>query len=229
MLPRQTTFWRRSLPKDFCYQCFNKQQSVRLWRARSELSGSLLSVMRTTQKIRPIYCCYYCCYYPVVDLLYHHLNNTHSSSLFSPLFLFYLSFFSRMSSKRPASPYGGTDGEVTMATSRQRVEEEETEGLGGVIHLPLAPYCSKVSPRSPPNRSLDSPPNTVSTNSPILFKTVPSRAGDLRPSAAWTQVHQLKAFSSCLPSTSFGTHSETLRAVSWAFSKDYSHTFSFNG
>ncbi|KAF3704974.1 Transcription factor SOX-5 [Channa argus] len=66
----------------------------------------------------------------------------------------------RMSSKRPASPYGGTDGEVTMATSRQRVEDEESEGLGGVIHLPLASYCGKVSPRSPPNRNLDSPPNT---------------------------------------------------------------------
>ncbi|XP_030576473.1 transcription factor SOX-5 isoform X4 [Archocentrus centrarchus] len=66
---------------------------------------------------------------------------------------------SLMSSKRPASPYGGTDGEVTMATSRQRVEDEESEGLGGVIHLPLASYCNKVSPRSPPNRNLDSPPN----------------------------------------------------------------------
>nr|XP_020457040.1 transcription factor SOX-5 isoform X3 [Monopterus albus] len=66
----------------------------------------------------------------------------------------------RMSSKRPASPYGGTDGEVTMATSRQRVEDEESEGLGGVIHLPLASYCGKVSPRSPPSRNLDSPPNT---------------------------------------------------------------------
>ncbi|XP_045928117.1 transcription factor SOX-5 isoform X5 [Micropterus dolomieu] len=65
----------------------------------------------------------------------------------------------RMSSKRPASPYGGTDGEVTMATSRQRIEDEESEGLGGVIHLPLASYCGKVSPRSPPNRNLDSPPN----------------------------------------------------------------------
>uniref|UniRef100_A0A1A8V676 SRY-box containing gene 5 n=1 Tax=Nothobranchius furzeri TaxID=105023 RepID=A0A1A8V676_NOTFU len=63
----------------------------------------------------------------------------------------------RMSSKRPASPYGGTDGEVTMATSRQRVEDDESEGLGGVIHLPLASYCGKVSPRSPPNRNLDSP------------------------------------------------------------------------
>uniref|UniRef100_A0A3Q0TEJ4 SRY-box transcription factor 5 n=1 Tax=Amphilophus citrinellus TaxID=61819 RepID=A0A3Q0TEJ4_AMPCI len=62
---------------------------------------------------------------------------------------------------RPASPYGGTDGEVTMATSRQRVEDEESEGLGGVIHLPLASYCNKVSPRSPPNRNLDSPPNMV--------------------------------------------------------------------
>ncbi|XP_019133700.1 transcription factor SOX-5 isoform X6 [Larimichthys crocea] len=65
----------------------------------------------------------------------------------------------RMSSKRPASPYGGTDGEVTMATSRQRVEDEDSEGLGGVIHLPLASYCGKVSPRSPPSRNLDSPPN----------------------------------------------------------------------
>lgn len=69
--------------------------------------------------------------------------------------------FSRMSSKRPASPYGGTDGEVTMATSRQRVEDEENEGLGGVIHLPLASYCGKVSPRSPSNRNLESPANTV--------------------------------------------------------------------
>nr|XP_061809137.1 transcription factor SOX-5-like isoform X1 [Nerophis lumbriciformis] len=66
-----------------------------------------------------------------------------------------------MSSKRPASPYGGTDGEVTIATSRQRVEDEESEGLGSVIHLPLASYCSKVSPRSPPFRSLDSPPNNT--------------------------------------------------------------------
>ncbi|KAM4569440.1 transcription factor SOX-5 isoform 2-T2 [Odontesthes bonariensis] len=66
----------------------------------------------------------------------------------------------RMSSKRPASPYGGTDGEVTMATSRQRVEDEEIEGLGGVIHLPLGSYCGKVSPRSPPNRHLDSPSST---------------------------------------------------------------------
>ncbi|XP_069556164.1 transcription factor SOX-5 isoform X12 [Brachyistius frenatus] len=65
----------------------------------------------------------------------------------------------RMSSKRPASPYGGTDGEVTMATSRQRVEDEESEGLGGVIHLPLSSYCGKVSPRSPPNRNVDSPLN----------------------------------------------------------------------
>uniref|UniRef100_A0A8C9YHX4 SRY-box transcription factor 5 n=1 Tax=Sander lucioperca TaxID=283035 RepID=A0A8C9YHX4_SANLU len=64
-----------------------------------------------------------------------------------------------MSSKRPASPYGRTDGEVTMATSRQRMEDEDSEGLGGVIHLPLVSYCGKVSPRSPPNRNLDSPPN----------------------------------------------------------------------
>ncbi|XP_060929888.1 transcription factor SOX-5 isoform X2 [Limanda limanda] len=65
----------------------------------------------------------------------------------------------RMSSKRPASPYGGTDGDITMATSRQRMEDDESEGLGGVIHLPLVSYCSKVSPRSPASRSLDSPTN----------------------------------------------------------------------
>ncbi|XP_052410923.1 transcription factor SOX-5 isoform X1 [Carassius gibelio] len=63
--------------------------------------------------------------------------------------------FNRMSSKRPASPYGGTDGEVVMATSRQRLEDEEVDGHA-VIHLPLSTYCSKVSPRSP--RLLDSPP-----------------------------------------------------------------------
>ncbi|XP_051544950.1 transcription factor SOX-5-like isoform X4 [Myxocyprinus asiaticus] len=63
--------------------------------------------------------------------------------------------FNRMSSKRPASPYGGTDGEVVMATSRQRLDDEEVDGHA-VIHLPLSSYCSKVSPRSP--RLLDSPP-----------------------------------------------------------------------
>ncbi|XP_055793853.1 transcription factor SOX-5 isoform X8 [Salvelinus fontinalis] len=58
-----------------------------------------------------------------------------------------------MSSKRPISPYGGTDGEVVMATSRQRLEEEERDDGQAVMHLPLTPYCSKVSPRP-----LDSPP-----------------------------------------------------------------------
>lgn len=65
-----------------------------------------------------------------------------------------------MSSKRPASPYGGTDGEVVMATSRQRLEDEESDGHA-VIHLPLSSYCSKVSPRSP--RLLDSPPTLHTT------------------------------------------------------------------
>ncbi|XP_065124721.1 transcription factor SOX-5 isoform X4 [Paramisgurnus dabryanus] len=68
--------------------------------------------------------------------------------------------FNRMSSKRPASPYGGTDGEVVMATSRQRLEDEESDGHA-VIHLPLSSYCSKVSPRSP--RLLDSPPTLHTT------------------------------------------------------------------
>ncbi|KAK1790307.1 hypothetical protein P4O66_014216, partial [Electrophorus voltai] len=66
----------------------------------------------------------------------------------------------KMSSKRPASPYGGTDGEVVMATSRQRLEDEEVDGHA-VIHLPLSSYCSKVSPRSP--RPLDSPPTLHSS------------------------------------------------------------------
>ncbi|MBN3278336.1 SOX5 factor, partial [Polyodon spathula] len=49
-----------------------------------------------------------------------------------------------MSSKRPASPYGGTDGEVAMATSRQKLEDKESDGLP-VIHLPLnSSYSSKL-------------------------------------------------------------------------------------
>ncbi|NP_001230092.1 transcription factor SOX-5 isoform c [Mus musculus] len=66
--------------------------------------------------------------------------------------------FERMSSKRPASPYGETDGEVAMVTSRQKVEEEESERLPA-FHLPLhevdgnkvmsslAPYNSSTSPQ----------------------------------------------------------------------------------
>ncbi|XP_068046611.1 transcription factor SOX-5 isoform X6 [Anomalospiza imberbis] len=42
----------------------------------------------------------------------------------------------RMSSKRPASPYGEADGEVAMVTSRQKVGEEESDGLPA-FHLPL--------------------------------------------------------------------------------------------
>ncbi|KAM4676785.1 transcription factor SOX-5 isoform 6-T6 [Discoglossus pictus] len=44
--------------------------------------------------------------------------------------------FERMSSKRPASPYGEADGEVAMVTSRQKMEEEESDGLPA-FHLPL--------------------------------------------------------------------------------------------
>ncbi|XP_066561455.1 transcription factor SOX-5 isoform X5 [Amia ocellicauda] len=51
--------------------------------------------------------------------------------------------FKRMSSKRPVSPYGGTDGEVVMATSRQKLEDEESDGHP-VIHLPLnSSYSTK--------------------------------------------------------------------------------------
>ncbi|XP_065424452.1 transcription factor SOX-5 isoform X26 [Chrysemys picta bellii] len=65
--------------------------------------------------------------------------------------------FERMSSKRPASPYGEADGEVAMVTSRQKVEEEESDGLPA-FHLPLhevdgnkvmssfAPHNSSTSP-----------------------------------------------------------------------------------
>uniref|UniRef100_A0AAZ3SNW3 HMG box domain-containing protein n=1 Tax=Oncorhynchus tshawytscha TaxID=74940 RepID=A0AAZ3SNW3_ONCTS len=56
---------------------------------------------------------------------------------------------SLLSPCRPISPYGGTDGEVVMATSRQRLEEEERDDGQAVMHLPLTPYCSKVSPLSP--------------------------------------------------------------------------------
>ncbi|XP_060101878.1 transcription factor SOX-5 isoform X1 [Heteronotia binoei] len=44
--------------------------------------------------------------------------------------------FERMTSKRPASPYGEADGEVAMVTGRQKVEEEESDGLQA-FHLPL--------------------------------------------------------------------------------------------
>ncbi|XP_078276125.1 transcription factor SOX-5 isoform X2 [Rhinoraja longicauda] len=46
--------------------------------------------------------------------------------------------FKRMSSKRPASPYGETDGEAASATSRQKVEEGESNGHS-TFHLALPP------------------------------------------------------------------------------------------
>ncbi|XP_018107319.1 transcription factor Sox-5-like isoform X1 [Xenopus laevis] len=42
----------------------------------------------------------------------------------------------RMSSKRPASPYGEADGEVAMVTSRQKMEDDGSDGLPA-FHLPL--------------------------------------------------------------------------------------------
>ncbi|XP_070294611.1 LOW QUALITY PROTEIN: transcription factor SOX-5 [Salvelinus sp. IW2-2015] len=47
--------------------------------------------------------------------------------------------FNRMSSKRPISPYGGTDGEVVMATSRQRLDQGWS----------LSPYPQHNSSTSP--------------------------------------------------------------------------------
>uniref|UniRef100_A0AAZ3Q4U4 HMG box domain-containing protein n=1 Tax=Oncorhynchus tshawytscha TaxID=74940 RepID=A0AAZ3Q4U4_ONCTS len=71
---------------------------------------------------------------------------------------------SLLSPCRPISPYGGTDGEVVMATSRQRLEEEERDDGQAVMHLPLTPYCSKVSPLSPPPGQ---PPTLTHTSSPL--------------------------------------------------------------
>ncbi|XP_043943620.1 transcription factor SOX-5 isoform X3 [Protopterus annectens] len=45
-------------------------------------------------------------------------------------------FGERMSSKRPASPYGEADGGVAMVTSRQKVEEEECDGFPA-FHLAM--------------------------------------------------------------------------------------------
>uniref|UniRef100_A0A8C2HI04 SRY-box transcription factor 5 n=1 Tax=Cyprinus carpio TaxID=7962 RepID=A0A8C2HI04_CYPCA len=91
----------------------------------------------------------------------------------------FLSHFSRMSSKRPASPYGGTDGEVVMATSRQRLEDEEVDGHA-VIHLPLSTYCSKVSPRSP--RLLDSPPTLHDGSKGLALSPYPQHNSSTSPS-----------------------------------------------
>ncbi|XP_072922181.1 transcription factor SOX-5 isoform X6 [Hemitrygon akajei] len=49
--------------------------------------------------------------------------------------------FKRMSSKRPASPYAETDGEVTNATNRQKIEEGESDGHSA-FHLTLPPNFS---------------------------------------------------------------------------------------
>uniref|UniRef100_A0A672QBF2 Transcription factor SOX-5-like n=1 Tax=Sinocyclocheilus grahami TaxID=75366 RepID=A0A672QBF2_SINGR len=84
-----------------------------------------------------------------------------------------------MSSKRPASPYGGTDGEVVMATSRQRLEDEEVDGHA-VIHLPLSTYCRKVSPRSP--RLLDSPPTLHDGSKGLALSPYPQHNSSTSPS-----------------------------------------------
>ncbi|XP_048410348.1 transcription factor SOX-5 isoform X1 [Stegostoma tigrinum] len=49
--------------------------------------------------------------------------------------------YQRMSSKRAASPYGETDGEVAMVTNRQKVEEGESDGHSA-FHPPLPPSFS---------------------------------------------------------------------------------------
>ncbi|XP_052575091.1 transcription factor SOX-5 isoform X8 [Peromyscus californicus insignis] len=82
--------------------------------------------------------------------------------------------FERMSSKRPASPYGETDGEVAMVTGRQKVEEEESE-RPPAFHLPLhevdgnkvmsslAPYNSSTSPQKAEEGGRQSGESVLST------------------------------------------------------------------
>uniref|UniRef100_A0A673I9D4 Transcription factor SOX-5-like n=1 Tax=Sinocyclocheilus rhinocerous TaxID=307959 RepID=A0A673I9D4_9TELE len=91
----------------------------------------------------------------------------------------YSFFLPVMSSKRPASPYGGTDGEVVMGTSRQRLEDEEVDGHA-VIHLPLSSYCSKVSPRSP--QLLDSPPTLHDGSKGLALSPYPQHNSSTSPS-----------------------------------------------
>ncbi|XP_012880521.1 PREDICTED: transcription factor SOX-5 [Dipodomys ordii] len=56
-----------------------------------------------------------------------------------------------MSSRRPASPYGEADGEVAMVTSRQKVEEEESDGppafhLSLHVSFPTQPHSEEFQP-----------------------------------------------------------------------------------
>ncbi|XP_007895488.2 transcription factor SOX-5 isoform X3 [Callorhinchus milii] len=55
--------------------------------------------------------------------------------------------FKRMSSKRPASPYGDTDGDVAMVTNRPKVEDGESDGHSA-FHLTLPPSFSNNNPHS---------------------------------------------------------------------------------
>uniref|UniRef100_UPI00398EFCE1 transcription factor SOX-5 isoform X3 n=1 Tax=Pristiophorus japonicus TaxID=55135 RepID=UPI00398EFCE1 len=68
--------------------------------------------------------------------------------------------FKRMSSKRPASPYGETDGEVATATNRQKVEEGESDGHSA-FHLPLQDHDgNKAASLFPTHNSSTSPLKT---------------------------------------------------------------------
>ncbi|MGH0147560.1 UNVERIFIED_CONTAM: hypothetical protein FKN15_076841 [Acipenser sinensis] len=82
-----------------------------------------------------------------------------------------------MSSKQPASPYGGTDGEVVMTTSRQKLEDKESDVLP-VIHLPLNSSCSSklqseefqsVNSLTRENFGLDSPTSLHNSMKQIIF------------------------------------------------------------
>uniref|UniRef100_A0A6Q2YT21 HMG box domain-containing protein n=1 Tax=Esox lucius TaxID=8010 RepID=A0A6Q2YT21_ESOLU len=107
-----------------------------------------------------------------------------SLSLFLMLSLFFLSVFSRMSSKRPISPYGGTDGEVVMATNRQRLEERDDgqadqDGSKGCSLSPYAQYNSSTSPAGKQQLEDGSRPGSEGSSGAAALGTPERRKGSL--------------------------------------------------
>lgn len=98
-----------------------------------------------------------------------------------------------MSSKRPASPYGEADGEVAMVTSRQKVGEEESDGLPA-FHLPLhvsfpnKPHSEEFQPVSlltQENCGHRTPTSQHNTMVGLLCSLVLSPPLSCAPAAAW--------------------------------------------
>ncbi|KAM5172843.1 transcription factor SOX-5 isoform 2-T2 [Mantella aurantiaca] len=104
--------------------------------------------------------------------------------------------FERMSSKRPASPYGDADGEVAMVTSRQKMEDDESGALAA-FHLPLhasfpnKPHAEEFQAvslltqdacdhRSPTyqHSAMDIDGNKVSSFAPHISATSPMKADE---------------------------------------------------